>query len=332
MTTNLNILYSIDYVINYQTPPKEHAAAEAGYIELIKALTGAGLATEVRPGNKDHLLVFVRIASPNLLAQQVYRSRLQDWLHGVRSTSPATDVSKTIEDEPVTEAEKLRIAYLMITKPENEGGAGVIPGTGKWKYVKAVFPLHDRQFNHDWVKKWNTKYSLDLADLEEIRAKFGENVAFYFFFLRSYFRFLLVPAALGLCTSFFLGQFSMVYALGISLWSVVFFEYWKKKELDLAVQWGVRHVSSIQRARPEFRWDFETEDEVTGEPVRVYSPAKRLQTQILQIPFAIACVVALGSLSVTAISLEIFINQVYTGPFKQYLVRIHPYDRVSLQY
>lgn len=316
----LTLANSVDYVINYIAPPKEQAAAEAGYVELITALTKAGLATEVRPGHKDHLLIFIRIASRDLLAQQVYHSRLQDWLHGVRSTSPESDVAKALESEPVTEAERLRLVYQMITKPANEGGAGVHKGSEKWQYVKAIFPLHDKRFNLEWVKKWNSKYSVTDADLEEIRDKFGESVAFYFVFLRSYFRFLAFPAALGLAAYMFLGQFSMTYSLGMSLWTVVFFEYWKKKEIDLAVKWGVRHVSKIQHARPEYRWDYETEDEVTGEPVRVYSPVKRLQSQILQVPFALACIVALGSLSVTAISLEIFINQVYAGPGKQYLV------------
>jgi hypothetical protein len=51
---------------------------------------------------------------------------------------------------------------------------------------------------------------------------------------------------------------------------------------------------------------------------------KRVKTQLLQIPFALACVIALGALIVTCNSLEVFINEVYNGPGKQYLVRIPP--------
>lgn len=289
-------------------------------MELITALTKVGLATEVRNGNRNSLFVFVRIASSDLLARQIYRSRLQDWLHGVRTNSPDSDVGKALENEPVTEAERLRLVYLMIIKPVNEGGAGIVEADGRWKYVDAIFPLHNREFNKAWIKKWSRKYILHESDLLDIRDKFGENVAFYFVFLRSYFRFLVVPAALGFSAWLMLGQFSWIYALGSSLWSVVFFEYWKKKELDLSVRWGVRNVSKIQLPRPEFRWEYEAEDAVTGEPVQVYPPIKRLQTQALQIPFALLCIAVLGSLSLTAISLEIFINQVYDGPFKAYLV------------
>ncbi|KGQ09297.1 hypothetical protein BBAD15_g5371 [Beauveria bassiana D1-5] len=310
---------SVDYVVHYKVPAKEKAEAEAGYVELIKALTAVGLASEVRRASKDSLYVFVKIASTELLQKQIYRARLQDWLHGIRSTTPNHDVANTLESEPVTEAERLRLVYLMMIKPENEGGAGITENAGKWKYVDAIFPLHNRAFNKQWISNWSGKYLLEESDIYDIREKFGENITLYFVFLRSYLRFLVVPSAIGFSAWLCLGQFSMIYAVATCLWSVIFFEYWKKKELDLAVQWGVRRVSEIQQPRPEYQWEYEKEDPVTGEALRVYPPMKRLQTQILQVPFALACVIALGSLSLTAISLEIFINEVYNGPGKQYL-------------
>ncbi|POR31908.1 Uncharacterized protein TPAR_07880 [Tolypocladium paradoxum] len=311
--------FGVDYVICYKVPPKERPEAEAGFVQLVQALTRVGLTTEVRNGEENSLLVFAKIVSQDLLAQQVYRARLQDWLHGVRTSCPETDISQSLKDEPVTEAERLRLVYQMIARPENEGGAGITGTSPRWKYVDGVFPLHDQAFNKAWIQKWSKKYLLDQADIDEIRNKFGENVAFYFAFLRSYFFFLIVPSALGFVAWLLMGQFSYLYALGCGLWSVVFFEYWKQKEVDLAVQWCVRGVSSIQYPRSEFKWEFETEDAVTGEPKRVYPQIKRIQTQLLQIPFAFACVLALGGLVVICNSLEIFINEVYDGPFKQYL-------------
>ncbi|KAG6103650.1 hypothetical protein E4U31_002642 [Claviceps sp. LM219 group G6] len=312
--------FGVDYVIHYSVPAKERAEAEAGFVQLIEALTNVGLATEVRSGDSGSLLVFVKIASADLLAQQVYRGRLQDWLQGIRTSGPNPDLNKALQDEPVTEAERLRLVYQLIIRPENDSGAGINQASSKWKYVGDIFPLHDQQFNRSWIQKWSKKWFLDEADLEDIRNKFGESIAFYFAFLRSYFVFLAFPSAMGFAAWMLLGQFSSVYALGCGLWSVIFLEYWKKKEVDLAVQWGVRGVSAIQLPRPEFEWDYEAEDVVTGEPVKVYSYKKRFQTQLLQIPFAIACIVVLGGLVVIANSLEIFITQVYDGPGKQYLV------------
>lgn len=310
----------------YPTDPPDRADAEASFVQLIESLTHAGLATEVRHGKGTTLLIFVKVASPALLSSHIYRARLQDWLQGVRTSGPDKDLQASLRASPVSEAERLRIVYLVITKPVNQGGAGVTTAatdkTGRWRFVKAVFPLHNHAFNKTWIQGWSKKYLLDQPDLDEIRDKFGEEVAFYFAFVQSYFRFQVFPAAAGFASWMMLGQFSWLYALTSCLWTVIFSEYWKQKEVDLAVQWGVRGVSGIQHPRTEFQWDHEAEDPITGEPVKVYPPTKRLKTQLLQIPFALACIAVLGGLVVTANSLEIFINEVYSGPGKSYLVRL----------
>src|SRR5690606_4421286 len=112
-------------------------------------------------------------ASPKLLREQVYRSRLQDWLQGVRTVGPTNDLGSTLMEEPVSEAERLRLVYLSIIRSRNEGGAGVTPGKGQWKYVDGVFPLHDHGFNRRWIKAMSTKYLLTGEDLDEIRGRFG---------------------------------------------------------------------------------------------------------------------------------------------------------------
>ncbi|KAK3338621.1 calcium-activated chloride channel-domain-containing protein [Lasiosphaeria hispida] len=311
--------FDVDYVIHYKIPTTDTAEAEAALLQLVQALASVGFATEVRNGGKSSLLVFTKIASDKLLTSQVYRYRVQDWLYGVRTSAPNKDLAKYFEDEPVTEAERLRLAYLLITKPKNEGGAGISPKIGQWKYVQSIFPLHDHAFNRQWIKQWSTKYYLDESDLNQIRDRFGERVAFYFAFLQSYFAFLLFPAVFGFGAWLVLGQFSWFYGVVNCLWSVVFFEHWKMKEVDLAVQWGVRGVSKIQHPRPQFQFEREAQDPVTGEIVKIYSPLRRFARQLLQVPFALACVVVLGGLIVGCFSIEIFITEVYNGPFKQYL-------------
>ncbi|KAI8632158.1 DUF590-domain-containing protein [Xylariaceae sp. FL1651] len=314
LKTNMNV----DYVIHYKIA-SDKAQAEAGFTQLIEALTKVGLASEVRNGDESSVLVFVKVASNEYLASQIYRERVQDWLYGVRATAPEKNISKAFENEPVTEAERLRLVYLLITKPKNEGGAGITPRTGQWRQVASIFPLHDHAFNQSWIKAWSTKYVLDDEDFDQIRNKFGESVAFYFAFLQTYFAFQLFPAAFGFAAWLILGRYSWLYAIVNSLWSVVFFEWWKKKEVDLAVQWGVRGVSRIQHPRTQFQWDHEAPDPVTGELVKYYPPTKRLQTQLLQVPFALVCVLILGTLYIFCFGIEIFLTQVYNGPFKSYL-------------
>lgn len=234
---------------------------------------------------------------------------------------PGKEIQKSLDDEPMTDAERLRLVYLLITNPRNEGGAGITPKHGEWEGVQTIFALHDHKFNRAWIKEWSSKYFLNVKDLTKIRNMFGEKIAFYFAFLQSYFIFLIFPAAFGFSCWLLLGQYSAVYAIVNCLWSITFVEYWKKQETDLAVQWGVRGVSQIQRKRPEFRHESEMQDPITGETIKVYSPVKRLARQALQIPFALVAALALGSLIATCFGIEIFISEVYDGPFKSYLVR-----------
>jgi len=152
--------------------------AEAQFVKLIKVLNDVGLTTEVRNGDNCAVLVFVKVASDRHLRAEVYRSRVQDWLYGVRTAAPEKEMQKNLDDEPVTEAERLRLAYLLITKPRNEGGAGITPKSGEWKGVESIFALHDHAFNKRWIKELTSKYFLNVKDLVEIKDRFGEKIGF----------------------------------------------------------------------------------------------------------------------------------------------------------
>ncbi|KAF4611389.1 hypothetical protein G7Y89_g15624 [Cudoniella acicularis] len=313
--TNFDVDYVIDYrfattsmsiLAHFQAIPDHPAGvpqAEAQFVKLIEALNDVGLSTEVRNGDNCAVLIFVKVASDRHLRAEVYRSRVQDWLYGVRTVAPEKEMQKNLEDEPVTEAERLRLVYLLITKPKNEGGAGITPKSGEWKGVESIFPLHDHIFNKAWIKDLTSKYFLNEKDLTAVRNRFGEKVAFYFAFMQSYFLFLIFPAGFGFCCWVLLRPFSAFYAIINGLWCVVFVEYWKKQETDLAVQWGVRGVSRIQHKRPAFKHERIVKDPITGEDLKIYSPLKRL-----------------GSLIALCFAIEVFISEVYNGPFKTYLV------------
>jgi hypothetical protein len=71
----------------------------------------------------------------------------------------------------------------------------------------------------------------------------------------------------------------------------------------------------------EYIWDKEIKDPLTGEVRKVFSTTKQVLRQMLQIPFAIVASLALGTLIVATFAMEVFISEVYQGPFKTYLVR-----------
>jgi len=309
----------VDYVVVYRFPPDDKAKAAASFEKLVRNLSKVGLATEVRNGDDTSVLIFVRMASDEHIFAEIYRSRVKDWIHGVRSAEPPKDVRASIEQDPLTDAERLRIVYQLLTNNENEGGAGVRAKSRAWPFVESVFALHDHTFNKHWIKKWSTEYKVNDEDLDDIRNRFGAKVAFYFAFEQTYFTFLLAPAAFGVLAWLTLGSFSPVYAFFQCLWSVVFVEWWKHKERELSIRWGVRGVSAIESKRQEFRPTKEVEDPATGETQFIFPTSERIKRQLLQLPFAILAFLALGSLICLCFAIEIFIHELYDGPFKSYL-------------
>ena len=250
---------------------------------------------------------------------EIYRSRIRDWIHGVRSAEPPKDTEKSLEQEPLTEAERLRIIHNLITNAQNDGGAGITPGKGNWKSVESIFALHDHTYNKEWIHKWSTQWLLSTEDLDDIRNRFGEKIAFYFAFTQSYFIFLTVPAAVGFLSWAFLRTFSPIYAIVASLWTVVFVEWWSHQERDLAARWGVKGVSAIELRRHEFNPKHKVEDPITGESLHIFPAKDRLIRQALQIPFVIVAVLVLGSLITLCFAIEVFISEVYSGPGKSIL-------------
>ncbi|KAI4185958.1 MAG: hypothetical protein L6R41_003802 [Letrouitia leprolyta] len=316
----MNSNFGVDYVIIYRFADTSSAEALGGLTSLMQALARVGLEIETRNGDNCSLLIFVKVGSQTRFAGEVYRSRVKDWLHGVRAAEPARETQNTLEGQSLTEAERFRILHHLITSPAQEGGAGITPKEGQWKNVESIFPLHDHTFNKEWIKKWSTMTFLKIEDLDQIRDSFGEKIAYYFAFTQSYFSFLIFPAAFGFSAWVILGYFSPIYAIVNGLWCVTFVEYWKRQEIDLGVRWGVKGVTAIQEKRRDFKHEKEVKDPVTGEIVRIFPATKRLGRQLLQVPFAILATLALGTLIATCFGIEIFLSEVYNGPGQNLLV------------
>ncbi|RVD85297.1 uncharacterized protein DFL_003623 [Arthrobotrys flagrans] len=269
---------------------------------LLHTLDLAGLRTVVRDGGNGSLLIFTRIRSEKKLLGEIYRSRVRDWLHGIRPAAPEKETQRSLENEPFT-----------------DGGAGITPKQGEWNLVESIFALHDHDFNKKWLKDWSTKWIIGPEDLKVMRDRFGEKVAFYFAFIQWYFIALTVPAAIGIFAYLFLPAYSSFFAICNCLWSVVFVEYWKRQEVDLAVQWGSRHCSTVQRKRAEFQFDSEASDPVTGEKIRYFPAHRRVLRQSVQVPFALFAASCLAAIIAGVFSIEIFLVEVYNGPLKMIL-------------
>jgi len=313
---------NVDYVIQFRFagPGIDTDRAENQLSQLLRALDSVGLRTEIRDNDDTSLFVFVRVKSYRKFVAEVYRSRIKDWLHGIRPAAPEKETQKSLEREPVTEAERLRLVYHLITLPIGQGGAGITPKIGDYTLVDQIFALHDRKFNAQWLKKWSTTWKISPEELTNLRNRFGERVAFYFAFLQTYLVFLAFPCIAGTSAAFLLPAYSKFFAVVNILWAVVFLEYWKRQEVDLAVAWGVRGCSKLNNIRAAFQYERIEVDPVTGEKIKVFPEWKRMVRQSLIVPFALAASGTLCAFIACVFAIEVFISEVYNGPFKSVLV------------
>ncbi|KAI2702004.1 hypothetical protein CBS147332_7780 [Penicillium roqueforti] len=306
----------VDWVLQYEFGDIDQAQAITEFRTLIHDLGEAGLRVQVRHGHGEALLVCIRVPRDHL-GNLVHQSRIKDWLFGITHTLP--DGDETAIADADTPAEEIRSVYHAVTWQKKIGGAGITPGFGKWKNITASFPLHDQEACAQMLRQWNRKTVLTTSDLDAIRALFGEKVAFYYAFIHCYSLFLVVPAGLGILGWLYLGPYSIVYGTVLCAWCVVFVEYWKIREADLSQRWDVKGVGRLKVNRKQYVWEKEVKDPISGQVKYVFPGWKQFLRQLLLVPFASVASVALGALIVASFASEVFISEVYDGPFKEYL-------------
>lgn len=129
----------------------------------------------------------------------------------------------------------------------------------------------------------------------------------------------MVPAGLGIIGWLYLGPYSIVYGTVLCAWCIVFVEYWKIRETDLSQRWDVKGVGRLKVNRKQYVWEKEVKDPISGQVKHVFPGWKQFTRQLLLVPFASVASVALGALIVASFASEVFISEVYDGPFKEYL-------------
>ncbi|KAK4082415.1 uncharacterized protein Triagg1_2227 [Trichoderma aggressivum f. europaeum] len=310
-----SVTYNDKYVVVYDFSDTDYETATHEFTALLKNLEATGLHVEVRPGYEQTILLFVKAPSA-LLGNRVYKLRVRDWLYGVTQTRPPGNKYTIVP--AWYEAEDILSMDHLVNWPQSMGGAGITPGIGQWKNVKAIYPMHNDKVNQALLRGLSKKLLLGIEDLDKIRDLFGSKVSFYFAFGQSYSAFLIFPAITGLFTWLWLPKYSIVYTILTVVWCTVFLEYWKVREVDLSVRWQVRGVNKTKTNRPEYTYEKVIVDQY-GRTIH-YSPKwKQISRQLLQLPFMAIATVALGFLISAVFAVEILISDSYDGPSNFYL-------------
>ncbi|KAL8277249.1 hypothetical protein RQP46_010318 [Phenoliferia psychrophenolica] len=334
---------SVDFVITFSVAPegsdkaKATQAIEKEYADLLGVLKDAGLEATGRGGAQgtDTVLIFVRATEARVQAE-IHRERMSDWLNGVASTRPSPRTPRDFSAEPIHQSERLRLVYAILTSARtgtnvsitssasagSTAGLTPLPSPPSFPHVRAIFPPHDLAFNASWLEKWSSRshiVSIPPEELTSIKDHFGETVALYFAFLRSYFIALVFPAGIGLLFWIAGLAYSAVYGVAIVAWSTIFIESWRLKERELAVQWGTFGVHKVEVQRPEFKGECAVIDPVTGVEEEFFPWWKTLGRQLATIPVLLVFATVLACIISVIYSIETIVGEVYSGPGKRYL-------------
>ncbi|CAO3589868.1 unnamed protein product [Absidia cylindrospora] len=327
------INHGVDYVIVFRYPvkaPNNRLQLEQqvmyGLQSLTTKLARAQLFFEVKQGEERGTLLILVGCPQSRLYKEYKTERNRDFLLGISMDSPDfalnTDASNSNEKSSLrhgfTEADRLRLIYDILTSPENTGGADISPHVDP--FVDSIMPLHNDDFNKKWISTWSKKWIINDDDLWNIRNHFGEKIAFYFAFLQFYFLWLAVPAGLGVLVYFtHSNTLSIWYSLSMLAWGIAFTEMWKRKQMELAVRWGVRNCSKHEKRRAAFKGDTTVADQVTGEEMPFVPAWKIVLRRGLTIPGVALGAVFLLVIVASVFTLQLFLHEYYTGPFHKIL-------------
>ncbi|KAI8544559.1 hypothetical protein RHMOL_Rhmol08G0306700 [Rhododendron molle] len=124
-------------------------------------------------------------------------------------------------------------------------------------FVKQVFPLHDETKRKQLLRSWAFNcWDFTRQPIDEIYAYFGTKIATYFAFLGMFTRWILFPAVFGVTLQFVdLGSMQLLvlpaFFISITLWAVLFFQFWKRKNSALLARW---QISGLVAGGPGYKF------------------------------------------------------------------------------
>lgn len=188
------------------------------------------------------------------------------------------------EDHPFDPLTRLKLTALIIeSKPKAGGEPLKIRRYLRTKAMLGFFPLHDQSRIELLEKSWLNLYTYPWKlDFDGIREYFGEKIALYFVFMGHMSKWLAFPAFASIpcqISIFVLNDFSSPFLPGFSfltaIWAIFVLEYWKRREVSYALQWGTLNFEEIEQDRPDFRGEDGYKSVIDGTDVKYYPPQKK---------------------------------------------------------
>ncbi|KHC89539.1 hypothetical protein I503_00726 [Candida albicans SC5314] len=299
-----------DYYISVNYPTTDNGSptpqAEKSLKTLIDLLYDKGFAAQIRPGDLDHLLVFVKLSSYKF-SEEAEKDLIKNYEFGV-----------TGKDDVL--ASKLRIIYQYLTYPQSVGGCGITPNSGDWKFVTSIVPITNAFNETTLVEDLKINVTQPNLSIATIKKTYGVEVALYFEYIKHYTFWLLLLSIIGLVSHFRKDKrFSLTFAFINLLWGVLFLASWHRREQHLVNVWGVQNSHLIEEHNSELAKVNERYEEKSTYFHANNTNGFRFLKQLAFIPIALVFVGVLISYQLSCFCIEIFLTDIYDGPGKSLL-------------
>mmetsp|Transcript_1336 Transcript_1336/g.1776 ORF Transcript_1336/g.1776 Transcript_1336/m.1776 type:complete len:861 (+) Transcript_1336:116-2698(+) len=185
---------------------------------------------------------------------------------------------------PFRNALRLQLIAGIIKARRDKSGAQLKPRNMLYEgLIKGFFPLHNNKTKARLEESWTWRSWPWVLPFEQIKNYFGEQVGMYFQFLAHYTKWVLGPSIIGLIVVVVTytqgkaeGPLVACYAVFICLWAIFMLEFWKRKQAQVQLHWGMKGIEREQPDRPEFKGE-KMSSPVDGSDI-LYFPPKRQRT------------------------------------------------------
>ncbi len=167
-------------------------------------------------------------------------------------------------DDGFTRPILLKLLYYFIKAPKSQKGCDIeINKLILENHIAAFYPLHNPGFQKEIMDNVTPMASLPWSyDFTKIKDYFGEKIALYFQFTGHYTLWLVPVSLIGIAFNIVSWYFSDTshdvlpfFGIVMAAWTIIMLEMWKRKESDIALQWGMTEFEDLEPDRPEFVGD-----------------------------------------------------------------------------
>jgi anoctamin-10/anoctamin-7 len=169
--------------------------------------------------------------------------------------------------------DRLKLIQSIMAARLGDGGCHLdIPKLKKHKCIMGLFPFHEKEELYELQLSWFNFCSMPNSQpFDDIKDYMGEKIGLYFVWLAHYTTFVLFAAVFGFAAWINVAangndpdaQVVPYFSVFMALWVTVYLESWKRKENEIAMQWGMTGFEETEQTRPQFR-GVERPSPVTG--------------------------------------------------------------------